>query len=232
MLPQIVVVNRCVDLVDHATAQKWVDAWQRQIAGDFAPVWNKAALLHYAGDTEKLDATDWLLSLVRASATDGALGSHWLDGRPTGEVGVQTCIDDGVEPSSCGSHEILEMVLDEYATLAFQSGHFILAAEACDRCEGSDGDYRIDGVQVENFSLPSAFINGAGPWDFRKKCSSNRVLSNGYQLQISLGNGVQWQQVTGAGARRAKRVAGAKSRRASRMLRAGADPKSLVLVPA
>lgn len=234
-MSRIVITNACNDLVDNATAQKWVDAIQRQIALDFAPAWNEAATLHYIGDsaTEQPQAGDWLIRLVREASEAGTLGVHWLaSGIPTGEVGVQTCIDDKVEPSSCLSHELLEMVLDPFASWAAQVGKVMLALEACDRVENSDPDYKIDGVAVENFSLPAAFLDGGnGPFDFRGKCTSNDVLPNGYQLLVDLGSS-QWTQVTGALARAAKLKAGPSSRRAARMLRAGVDPKTLVLVTA
>lgn len=233
---RIVIVNACVSLVDNATAQKWCDAIQRQVANDFAPIWNESAVLHYIGDstTEQPLPTDGVIRLVATSSTDGALGTHWLAGtqQPVGEVGAQTCLDDGVAISSCLSHEILECILDPMATAAMQVGKSMLALEACDRTEDSDSTYTIDGVSLENFSLPSAFLDGApGPWDFRKKCSTNNVLANGYQLSVDLGSGT-WTQITGALARRSKQKAGPSSRRASRMVRAGVDPASLVLVSA
>jgi hypothetical protein len=230
---RIVVVNLCVDLVDHATAQKWVNAWQRQVSCDFAPVWGKAAILHYAGDgaSERPAPSDWVLRLVHISGLDGSLGSHWVaDGRPVGEVGVQTCLDEGVEPPQCGSHEVLELVEDAPATRYFQAGKMMLADEVCDRIESSDSDYRIDGVLVENFSLPSAFVpDSGGPYDFRRRAPSNEILPSGYQQQVDISTG-SWTQITGPLARKSKHVAGSGSRRAARMQRAGLPPQMLALV--
>lgn len=226
--------NYCPSLVDHPTAQKWVAAWQKWIDFDVAPEWNVASVLHYIGDSliEKPGPRDGVINIVRYSSVDGALGAHWLDGQqPIGEIGVQTCIDDGVEPSSCGGHETGEMTVDPPASEARQQGRLFLSKELCDRVEGSDPDYKIDGVVMENFSTQSAFDDGPGPWDFRRKCKSNIVLPNGYQLQLDAGTG-EWQQVTGELARASKRSAGPSSRRAARMIRAGYDPKNLVLVAA
>lgn len=233
----IVIVNGCPELVDHATAQKWTAAIERQVAIDFAPLCPiplVGAPLHYAGDglSEKPGPLDYVIRIVRSSSEPGTLGSHWFaDGVPTGECAVETCRDDGVEPSSCLSHEVLEMLFDPYGTLAFQVGRFFLAAEVCDRVEDTDRDYRIDGVLVENFSRPSTFNGGPGPYDFRKKLDTNIIAPTGYQLQVDIGS-AQWSQVTGALARRSKRVAGASSRRAARMTRAGVEPAGLVLVAA
>lgn len=228
----IVVANGCSNLVDHATAQKWCDAIQRQVALDFAPIWNVTSIIHYAGDglSSKPGVGDYVIRIVKDSSSPGTLGSHWFqDGTPTGECAVQTCIDDGIEASSCLSHEILEIVLDPFATLAFQVGRFFQAAEVSDRVEDTDRNYRIDGVLVENFSRPSAFNGSSGPYDFRKVLTSNVIADTGYQLQVDIGSG-QWSQVTGALARRSKRKAGDASRRAARMVRAGADASKLVVV--
>lgn len=230
----IVVTNTCLDLVDNSTAQKWFNAIQRQVDSDLAPHWCQSSTIHYVGDskTEKPGVADHVLRLVHASGEDGTLGSHWFEsGRAVGEVGIQTCIDEDVPPEACASHEILEMTVDPSGTLCYQLGRLVLIAEICDRVESSDPDYKIDGVTVENFSLPSAFIGTGGPWDFRRKCASNIVLPNGYQLQVDLGSG-QWTQITGSRARRSKCAAKRGSRRAMRMLRAGADPSKLVLAAA
>lgn len=228
----IYVPNTCLDLVDNTTAQKWVDAIQRQVVGDVAPEWNQSAILHYVGDsqTERPSPGDGVIPIVRVSSNDGTLGSHWLTGtNPRGEVGAQTCIDDGVVISSTLSHELIEMVADALAIVCFQVGKEIWAAELSDRVEDSDDDYKIDGVLVENWSTRAAFIEGAsGPWDFRGKCKNNEVLPNGYQLKFNLST-AQWEQDTGALARPSKNKAAPSSRRASRILRAGHDPANLVL---
>lgn len=230
----IVVVNGCPDLVDHATAQRCVDAVQRQVANEFAAAWGVSVVLHYAGDGvgEKPGPLDWVLRIVRDSTDAGTLGSHWFEeGRPVGECAVQTCLDEGVEPPSCLSHEALELIIDPYGTMAFQLGRMMLAGEVCDRVEDSDPDYRIDGVLMENFSLPSAFNGCGGPWDFRRKCTRNEVLPRGYQLQLDIGSG-QWTQATGPLARPSKRVAAPQSRRAARIRRAGHNATKLALVAA
>lgn len=228
----IAIANKAAGIVSDGDLAKWVSAIQRQLAIDFADAWNLSAVLHLLAPGEDPGEEDWLVNLVPVSSEVGALGCHYLDGqRPVAEVGVQTALDDGVTPSAVLSHEILEMVLDPDAAEAVQLGSLFLAREACDRVEDSDPGYEIDGVRLENFSLPSAFTDGPGPWDFRKVCASNMVLPRGYQLQVDIGNG-QWSQITGARARRSKQTAAPSSRRALRMRRAGADPAKLVLVSA
>jgi hypothetical protein len=228
------VPNSTLDLVDNATGQKWCDAIQRQLALDVAPHWPVAGafVLHYVGDsqTEKPAAGEGVIPIVRASSADGTLGSHWLDGaNPRGEVGAQTCLDDNVSISSCLSHEIVEMAGDLWASLCFQVGSEIWADELSDRVENSDDSYTIDGILVENFSLPAAFLpDVGGPWDFRGKCTSNIVLPTGYQLKFNLQTGV-WTQQTGTLARASKQRAAVSSRRASRILRAGHNPKALAI---
>ncbi len=228
---KICYINECPDLIDHATAQKWVAAWQRQVTLDFSPEWNLTAVLHYIGDSkiEQPGPDDALIKIVRLSSVDGALGAHWTeDTRPVGEISIQTSINDGVAPSSVGSHETLETVLDASASDAVQVGNLFLAKEACDRVENSDPDYKIDGVLLENFSLPSAFYGGAGHWDKRRKCTKNEVLPGGYQSQLNVG-AVQWEQINGAHVRSSKLTAGPGSRRAFRMIQSGHDPKKLIL---
>ncbi len=226
--------NECVGLLDHATAQKWVAAYQRQLVFDLAPRWNVSATLHYIGDSqiEKPGPTDGILTFVAKSSDPGALGAHWVeDSRPVGEIAIQSAIDDGVEPSTVGSHETTEATCDPMACDAVQVGRLFLAKEVADRVENSDPNYKIDGIAVENFSLPSAFYGGPGPWDFRRICQSNIVLPNGYQLQVDAGSGL-WTQVTGENARASKKKAGPSSRRALRMQRAGVAPWKLIVTPA
>jgi len=232
----IQIVNVCPDLVDHGTAQKWVDAIQRQILSDFAPLWDewtKPATLHYAGDGAgaKPAPGDGVIKIVQHSGDVGALGSHWIDGtHPMGEAAVEDCIADGVAPSSCLDHECLEMNLDVQCVRCVQVGSQIWMLEACDRCESSDENYAIDGIALENFSTPAAFLDSSsGPWDFRKTLSSNVLAPAGYQLALDTGS-AQWQQLTGMRARNAKRAARTGSRRASRIRRAGGDPSKLTLV--
>jgi hypothetical protein len=226
----IYIANKCPNLVDTATAQKWVDAWQRGVANDIAAKWNKGSILHYIGDSADTGTDDdGLINIVERSSSPGTLGTHWWEKRPLGEIAVLDCQDDKVEPSSCGFHEVGEMTVDAPGNLCFQVGDEIWAAEIHDRVEASDPTYQIDGVTLENFSLPAAFEPGAdGPYDFRGKLTTNTLTDAGYQLIIKLGT-AQWEQQTSVLARRSKWVAKGTSRRSARMLRAGADPKTLLV---
>ncbi len=112
-----------------------------------------------------------------------------------------------------------------------QVGAQFWALEAADRVEGFT-DYEIDGVALEDFSLPAAFLDGAsGPWDFKNKLTANVVAPGGYQLVYDLKLG-QWGQLTGMLARHSKKTAGEASRRAARMKRSGVGANTLVVVPA
>lgn len=227
----ICISNECPGL-DHALAQRWVAAWQRQVTLDLAPIWNVSSLLHYIGDskTEKPGPVDGLIKLVQFSSVDGALGAHWWEGgRPVGEVGVQTAIDNHVEPTEVGCHEVDELTVDPLGVECVQQGRVVLMKETSDRVSHTTPDYKINGFVMENFSRPSAFIDGAWPFDFRKTLAKNVVADTGYQLQIDLGT-TEWQMLTGARAAQFKKIAAPGSRAAARMMRAGADPSRLKII--
>jgi hypothetical protein len=87
---------------------------------------------------------------------EGALAYH--DRTATGKLVIKVFpaldLQDGVDPSSSTSHEILEAEGDPELNSCVQDPATgkIWAAEVCDAVE--DDSYTIDGVQVSNFTLP------------------------------------------------------------------------------
>jgi len=137
--------------------QEIAAALQRQVREDFAPWWGAGELAVVHGVTISV-AGEWRLELRKVPTIEGALGYHdeTEDGCPILYVFPELCLEDGSEWSSCASHEILEALADPYLRRLVQLDDGRIAAlEACDQVEADT--YKIDGVTVSNFNLPTNF---------------------------------------------------------------------------
>lgn len=150
----------------HAACQA-VDTQAREFASswgvEYTPVIYFAldVLQKLEGDELTAFATDCRLLTVQTSLdVPGALGFH------TDVAGVIFArVLAGPEWTVTLSHEVLEEIGDSTCDiyLPLDDGRE-QAKESCDRVEGDT--YRIDGVLVSNYLLPSAFVpDSAAPWD-------------------------------------------------------------------
>jgi hypothetical protein len=158
----IYVVNEST-LVEDAEVRDWCRAVQTQIKRDAAPAWRKKAkTVRFLGPTTLPPKNAWVIAVLDDADQAGALGYHSTDsaGRVYGKVFVKTCLDYGVVPSTCFSHEVLETwgdpSADAWARNRAQGWDTPL--ELCDAVE--NGTYVIAGVAVSNFLYPAWF--GAG----------------------------------------------------------------------
>jgi hypothetical protein len=109
----------------------------------------------------------WSQCLVLDSLDQaGALGYHDVDdnGKPYIKIGVDVTLDAGLSVSSVISHECCELLADQFCQMWAYSGRSLVALEVCDPVQ--DQSYRIDGMEVSNYVLPSWFqADSEGPWD-------------------------------------------------------------------
>jgi len=129
-------------------------ALTHQIIRDFAPHWYVEAEVGVGVQS----ITDWQLQLLLQPDQQGALGYHDLTpmGRPILKVFPRLDALDGVPWSVTASHEVLETLADPRLCRGAQAldGRW-WALEVCDAVEKDT--YKVDGVDVSNFVLPSYF---------------------------------------------------------------------------
>jgi hypothetical protein len=184
----IVIVNEST-LISDADVTAWVVALHQQ-AHDVTAAWGLDAWT-IEGPMKIAAVPAGAVPLVCLNDADqaGALGYHDVDphGRPYGRAFMRDCIDNGVDPASCVSHEACEIILDPgcdvWETTPEGSKYADYAREACDPVENSS--YRIGDVTVSDFVLP-AYFDRAAPADakvsFLGWTGPFRVQKGGYQI--------------------------------------------------
>lgn len=205
---KIAIVNRSTLLHD-SDLPPVVAAIQRQVAEHLAPGWNITAEI-VIGE----QPVAWIVQLVDDCPEADDIGYHDDDGAPAALVGVRSAIAEKTSWSSVLSHEVLELIVDPEAVRCFRVGQQIYDLEICDPVEGAP--YLLDGVEVENFVLPSWFLPGsAGPWDHAGVLTGPlQLAAGGYASTADAGVP---KQLTGRRARTSKHVAAPGSRRARRI---------------
>ena len=175
-----------ITLINHATSLpapellgEIADAITRQVVAHVISPWGRQPVTVQVGDAEQPDPPDPARSIVPVVIFDdadqaGALGYHDRDpqGRPYARVFAGPVLEHGgdwvageLSVASVISHEVLEVVIDPFVNLWADDGSGRLyALEVADPVEADT--YRIGGVTVSNFVLPSWFDPGAsGPYD-------------------------------------------------------------------
>jgi hypothetical protein len=115
------------------------------------------------------------------------LGFHDLTvgEQPYGFTFIKDTTQAGFQWSSTMSHEIMEMIVDpyanEWANARFQGHLAYFAYEVCDPVQNDV--YMLNGVQVQNFILPSWFISSnqgnAAKWDYQGNLTGPLEVDNG-----------------------------------------------------
>jgi hypothetical protein len=200
MTPTVAIINASTDLTD-AEVVPVVSALQKQVDGDFAPLWGVSATLDFVPKGARPPKGAWWLSLLDNADQAGALGYHdrTSHGLPLGKCFVRTTKMDGGIWSVTLSHELLEMLGDpeinrcaEHPTL---TGHFY-AWEACDAVEADGLGYTIDGIHVSDFVTTAWFSPGmAGPFSFRRHVRRPLELAPGGYIGVYV-PGQGWTQET------------------------------------
>lgn len=155
--------------IDDAEAHAACQAVDTQ-AREFAAAWGVpyTPVLYFSPDVLTKLADDELAEFVADARlltvqlsldAPGALGYH---DEVNGVIFAR--VKAGPEWSVTLSHEVLEEMGDPTCDAWAPWSDGTQALEACDRVEGDT--YRVQGVLVSNYLLPSAFVEGnAGPWD-------------------------------------------------------------------
>jgi hypothetical protein len=182
-----------------------VGALQKQVSGDFAPVWGVDAELTYFPKGATVDPTMWQLGIFDNSDQAGALGYHDITaaGLPLGKVFAATDIQYSSSPSVTLSHECLEMLGDPDINLSVfvqqtDTSGTIYAYETADAVEDDSLGYQIDGILLSDFVYPSWFesFRTAGPYDKQGKVTAPfELLPGGYIGVYQIPNSQGWTQL-------------------------------------
>lgn len=180
-----------------------------QVRRDLAPAWQRYAVV-YAGklDAATAPATWRLVVRDQPDPRDaGSLGLHTTAGDghvPTGQVFAQFSEQHGVPWSTVLSHEVLEMLCNEWVnTLVLHqdpAGPQLWFREVCDPVQG-DHYEGPDGVTLSNFVLPEYYVDGAdGPFDHMGRVRRPfEVRPGGYAAFVNVTpQGLAERQVYGA----------------------------------
>lgn len=207
-------------------------AFQRQVSEDFASAYGIDAKLEIVNRGEALRASQWQLVVFDDADGAGYLGYHDVSARgtPLGKVFAKTTRDYGGLWTVTFSHELLEMLADPTINLmAIDAQHKrAWSYEVCDAVEADEIGYKIDGIQVSDFVLPSYFEP-----DVLLPLSHRRSWCGHVQLPFELAPGgymsffdfatSSWQQIdaqrspahAGSGSRFARRQVPTEHRRVS-----------------
>jgi hypothetical protein len=186
MLPlQLALVSE-VKQVKAAELCRVSAALQRQVARDFAPIWQINATVDAFITLEDVPVGYWPMIVETQLDQPGAAGIHLdKDGQPF------SLIEFNGTWSLTASHECLEMLADPFGNrlAAGQSpksnqGRVEFLVEVADPCEAAAFSYRVNGQMVSDFYTPQYFdpIKASGTrYSFTGAVTAPRtVLEGGY----------------------------------------------------
>jgi hypothetical protein len=181
MLPTIAITNRSKLLSDSDVAAV-LPAMQKQIDGDFAPVWGCAANLGFFGRNAVLPVGAWPVTIVDKADVPDALGYHDnARGQPYGIVSVKPNLDAGAPWTTTLSHELLELLANPFVDATVPYKHKLYDREVCDGPEDDRFASKIDGVLVSDFVFPAWFGAGGSRYDYTGNCKRPfHILPGGY----------------------------------------------------
>jgi hypothetical protein len=200
----LIAVKNLSTVIKDAQVTAALPAFQKQVSSDFCGTWGIDASLHFFTAKAKLPAGTWLLGIFDDADQAGALGYHDLTrtGMPLGKVFAKTTIAEGGLWTVTFSHELLEMLADPNINLcAFDEvNRRLYAYEVCDAVEADALGYKIDGVTVSDFVLPSWFepvhVTKGERFAFKSKVTRPfQLLPGGYIGYFDLATG-GWDQLT------------------------------------
>ena len=200
----VVAVKNFSTVVADSEAAKAIPSFQKQVSGDFGPVWGLDANLRLLGKKEKVPAGAWVLAIFDNADQAGALGYHDLakSGQPLGKVFAKTTIDNGGKWTVTFSHELLRDARRSQRQFCRVRRRCSspLRVRGLRRGGGRRTGYAIDGVTVSDFVLPGWFepLHVAKGEKFAHKSKVGgpfELLAGGYIGYYDL-NGGGWQQLT------------------------------------
>ncbi len=202
MLTSIALINKSSKT--NAEVQAFASAMNKQITLHVAPAWQRYGVCWMAKDDAHVGTGAWRVYLYdepRTKEEADCLGFHETDGKaivPVGYIFTKYAERDGSPWTGVGSHEVLEMLGDEWindnVVRYMPDNTFELwPREWCDAVQGQL--YEIDGVHVSNFLYPAAFVDEAnGPYDhLRSTSASFQITKGGYSSILRIKDGAAKQ---------------------------------------
>lgn len=188
-MPTIAVINRS-SLITDAQVAATLPSLQRQIDGDFAPIWNTTGIVGMGPA-----AGAWQFTLQDTISEPGDLGFHIDDnGIVSAIIDVAACKSSGSDWRTCLGHEVLEALADPSCS-RMGDGNF--ASFMCEVADPVEEDvYAIDGVPVANFVWPAYFGWASARYDQMGLLASPApaLRPGGYILQLVNG---EWKSTFG-----------------------------------
>ena len=194
--------TRNIGIINKATVslnqdfQAMVQASQKQVSRDFAPVWNEDCNLVMIDDGTDSYSQIYLWDNAQQA---GALGEHHVSpkGFPIGNIYVKVSIQAGDPVSTVLSHELLELLLNPTIDKVARDPKtgYGWAVEACDQVE--QDSYIIDGIPVSNFVFPASFnpaASASDKFDFLGKLHAPFSMDAGGYANVQLPDG-SWHQI-------------------------------------
>lgn len=167
--PTIAFIRETGYLTD-ADVSAFVAAQQVQLDKDFAPLWGLGATCVFVPPEHVIPPGAWQVILL--DHTDQAQASGYHDdtgpgGEPRSKVFIADIKADGSSWTVTTSHETLEMIGDPTINKSVTFDGWVYAWENCDACEDDHFGYRINGLLMSAFVLPSWFDpSGKAPFTF------------------------------------------------------------------
>lgn len=174
-------------------------ALQKQVSNDFAPVWDKDAVIHVFEWKTGIPVGFWKMLIVDEVDVPGVNGYHWTDKNevPFAQIQFRDLW------SLTASHELLEMLANPYVNRTKlvkgmdDSGQDVeFLVEVADPVEDDDFGYYIDGVMLSNFYYPAFFdlmtVEGK-KYDHLGWLKEPRKLLNGGYISWRNAAGEWWQ---------------------------------------
>lgn len=196
MLTSIALINRSA--LSEKTVEKFAGAMTKQIQRDVAPAWQRYGVVYYATSEKGIPPTTWTITLYdepQTAADAGAYGYHTTvvgQDRPVGCVFTKYAERDGCPWTTIASHEVLEMLGNEWVNQLVMrttpdGAIEFWPTELCDAVQGQA--YEIDGLQMSNFLYPGYFIEGfKGRLDHLKKLTRPfEISTGGYSSIVTIG---------------------------------------------
>jgi len=176
-------------------------ALSKQVANDYAPIWNIQATVSAFPDLASVPIGYRPIIVQDQLDQPGALGFHTdKNGQPYALVMYTDSY------SLTCSHELLEMLTDPLGNnfvtsrpVAQHEHNVQFLTEVCDPCEDANFAYTIDGVLVSDFYTPAYFQAQSTPgtkYDFTGHIQQPRqVLRGGYLSWLNVDNNHLEQEV-------------------------------------
>lgn len=175
---------------DSHEIEGYIPAFNKFIAGDFAPAWGTGGTVTFIGETVPAEHPGGLLVVVQdPTPADGQndLGYHVNDqGHATSYIFAQVIKSCGASLSQVIMHEILEALADPLCNQFVVVNTRTYIREVCDPVE--ETMVIVDGVECSNFVMPLyfGFAGAAGVYDFNRQlhAPAPALLPGGYILEL------------------------------------------------